>query len=151
MTVTANVDQIDALLNASVNGESSTDQIFEQLSQVYISLILKNMHHPFFAEKLLPRLHEILNRWATNQTVLSDHDSAILRDICQLVLQMSDSMEDQLRNNKTLLDIIKKCLDNISLYGYYVFTNDHNEDRNLQSLDCLIQAYDKIRLFKENN
>jgi hypothetical protein len=146
MTVAANIDQIDALFNAGMNGESSTDQIIEQLSQVSIYSIPKNI--PFFAQKFLPRLDEILTQWATNRTVLSDHDSLILRDKCQLLLQVSDSTSDQMQNNKTLIETVKKCLENISLYGYYLITNDHGEDQNLESLDCLIQVYEKIRLVR---
>ncbi|CAF4968060.1 unnamed protein product [Rotaria sp. Silwood1] len=58
---------------------------------------------------------------------------------------MSDSKNNQLENNTALLDTIKICLNNIVSYGYYIKKSNQEEDFNLASFDCLIQAYGKIK------
>jgi hypothetical protein len=145
MTSLSNDEQLGTLLDAGVDDRQPLDDIIEQLSQTPSILLSDNIKHRFYTERFFPRLNQILQQWSKNQTPLQYKDSVTLRHASNLILQLSIPMSDQLRNNTTLLGTMKRCLTNISSCGYYVRTLNKSEDPNLDSFDCLIQAYGEAK------
>ncbi|CAF4151303.1 unnamed protein product [Rotaria sp. Silwood2] len=146
MIVPLSNKQIDVLLNSGLDEQLSVDEIIQKLSQFSLNSILDHLTHRFFALKFFPRVNQILEQWSKNdRTMLNKNDSTTLRHASNLILQMSDSMNNQLENNKALLDTIKICLNNISTFGYYIMKLNQEEDSNLVSFDCIVQTYGNIK------
>ncbi|CAF1032512.1 unnamed protein product [Rotaria sordida] len=148
MVVSLNSKQIDVdvLLNSGLNDHLSIDEIIQKLNEISFDLISNYLIHDFFILKFFSRINEILQQWNNdNRIILNENDSITLRCGCNLILQMSNLMNNQLENNKILLNTIKICLNNISSFGYYINASNQEEDSNLASFDCLIQAYGKIK------
>ena len=140
-----NAEQTDTLLDACVNELLSVDDIIEKLCEIPSDVLLSDMNHQFYAKCLFPRLIEILEHWNKNQTTLNEKDSLTLGYTAHFILRMSNSMSDQLQNNKSLLTTMQKCLNSISTCGYFLRTSTKEEDSNLKSFDCLVQAYAEIK------
>ncbi|CAF2820875.1 unnamed protein product [Rotaria sp. Silwood2] len=146
MVILLSSRQIDVLLNSGLDEQLSVDEIIQKLSQFFFNSILNHLTHRFFALKFFPRVNPILQQWSNNdRTMLNKNDSTTLRHTSNLILQMSDSMNNQLENNKALLDTIKICLNNILSFGYYIMKSNQEEDFNLASFDCLVEAYGNIK------
>ncbi|CAF3374110.1 unnamed protein product, partial [Rotaria sp. Silwood2] len=138
--------QIDVLLNSGLDEQLSVDEIIQKLSQFSFNSISNHLTHRFFALTFFPRVNQILQQWSNNdRTMLNKNDSTTLRHTSNLILQISDSMNNQLENNKALFDTIKICLNNISSFGYYIMKSNQEEDFNLASSDCLVEAYGNIK------
>lgn len=145
MDFSLNDEQTDTLLDACVNELLSVDDIIEKLCEIPSDALLNDMNHQFYAKCLFPRLIEILEQWNKNQTTLNEKDSLTLGYITHFILRMSNSMSDELQNNKNLLTTMQKCLNSISTCGYFLRTFTKEEDSNLKSFDCLVQAYAEIK------
>ncbi len=145
MDVLLNDEQTGALLDAGIDGLLSVDDAIEQLCEVPSKVLLSYMNHRFYAQCLFPRLVQILEQWSNGQTTLNDKNSVTLRHTSNFILRMSNSMSDELQNNRILLTVMQKCLNSISDCGYFIHTFNKEEDSNLSSFDCLVQAYAEIK------
>jgi hypothetical protein len=145
MSFPLNDEQTGALLDAGVNELLSVDDVIEQLCEVPSNVLLSYMNHRFYAQCLFPRLTQILEEWNKGQTTLSDKNSVTLRHTSNFILRMCNSMSNELQNNKVLLTMMQKCLNSVSSCGYFVRTFNKEEDSNLGSFDCLVQAYTEIK------
>ncbi len=138
-------EQTRGLLDAGVDELLSVDDIIEQLCKIPSNVLSSSMNHRFYRQYLFPRLIQILEQWNKYQTILNDKDSVTLGHISNLILRMSNSMSNELRNNKILLTMMQRCLNSISSCGYFIQKFNQEADSNLGSFDCLVQAYTKIK------
>ena len=144
MAIMTDDKSINALLNGVTDEESTVDKVIEIFNGISSNVLSNYAAHPFFVQHVFPRLEQILQEWIDVQVTLSTDNSATFHHISHLILRLSKSMSDQLQNSKSLIGIIKKCLNNISSYGYHINESQSGENSNIASFDCLIQAYTEI-------
>lgn len=138
--------QINALLNLGLDEKVSVDEIIRKLSSISSREISNHLAHQFFSLKFFPRVDQILKQWTgNNTTLLNENDSTILQYSSRIILQMSTLINNPLENDKSLLDTIKICLNNISSFGFYIKKLNQEEDFNLASFDSVIHAYGNVK------
>lgn len=102
--------------------------------------------HPFFQTYLAKELGAVLEYWLSDGT-LDDRQKDIFRECSAFLLKSSkasSNINQWLKEQKELIDLAAKCVNEIASYGYYIGIGG-TEDPSLESFDWLLQALERAQ------
>ncbi|UJR27528.1 hypothetical protein I4U23_008811 [Adineta vaga] len=102
--------------------------------------------HTFLTKHFSNELCPVLQHWFSDGT-LDENQSEIFRVCSKFLLKLTRKQSishNWLKQQKELIDLTEKCLNEIASYGYYIKSGSA-EDPNLESFDWLIEAFENSR------
>lgn len=103
-------------------------------------------NHPFFTTHLPTELCNILQQWFSDGS-LDENQQETFQACSKCLLELTkQEVEAKLWLNQQaqLIDLTKKCLNEISSYGYYIGVGGI-EDPSLESFNWVVQAFEQVQ------
>ena len=142
-------DNFQTFLDGIVNQKSSVLDVCKSYNELSTPAVISDQQlreHPFFRTYFAKELGAVLEYWYSDGT-LDDRQGDIFRECSEFLLKASKASPNTnqwLREQKELIDLAEKCLNEVASYGYYIGIGG-NEDPNLESFDWLLQAMEQAQ------
>lgn len=138
-------DNFQTLLDGIDTGKSTVLDVCKKYNEQETLPVITDeqfTEHSFFTKHLPTELSKILASWVS-EGKLTDDEKEIFQVCAQLLFKLTKSVpkaRQWLSQQAELIEATSKCLNEIASHGYYIAV-DNVEDPNLESFDCLIQAF----------